>query len=124
MIKHKKIFIILISFILILYAMSNIVFCGDVETLVENFESKISTTGTGATEVESKAGEIVGLIRVVGTIASVAMITVLGIKYVLGSAEQKAEYKKTLFPYFVGAVLIFGATNLAQIIYNWVSKWW
>ena len=51
------------------------------------------------------------------------MLIVLGIKYMMGSAEERAEYKKTLFPYFIGAVLIFAAVNLAQVIYSWVSTW-
>ena len=80
---------------------------------------EIVTTGDGISNVKTVGGEIVGLIRVIGTIVSVGMLIVLGIKYMMGSAEEKAEYKKTLFPYFVGAVLIFAATSLAQIIYNW-----
>ncbi len=120
MIKYKKIFIILISFILILYAMSNIVFGSG---LIDAFDSKIKTTGTGATDVQNKAGEIVGIIQVIGTIASVGTMTILGIKYTLGSVEQKAEYKKTMFPYIIGSVLIFASVNLTQIIYSWVSTW-
>ncbi len=40
----------------------------------------------------------------------------------MGSAEERAEYKKTLFPYFIGAILIFAATSLAQMVYTWASK--
>jgi len=53
---------------------------------------------------------------------SVGMLIVLGIKYVLGSADQKAEYRKSMFPYFIGAVLIFGFSNITQVIYEWASK--
>ena len=83
---------------------------------------EIVTTGTGAANVKKTGGKIVGLIRVVGTMVAVGMIIVLGIKYMMGSAEERAEYKKTLFPYIVGAILIFGASNLAQIIYSWASN--
>ena len=82
----------------------------------------IQTTGTGADNVKSVGGKIVGLIRVVGTIVAVGMIIVLGIKYMMGSAEERAEYKKTLFPYFIGAVLIFAATSLTDVIYQWASN--
>lgn len=40
----------------------------------------------------------------------------------MGSAEEKAEYKKTLMPYFIGAVLIFAASAFAQAIYSFVSN--
>lgn len=66
-------------------------------------------------------GKITGIIRVVGTIVAVAILVVLGIKYMMGSAEEKAEYKKTLFPYIVGAILIFAASSLTDIVYSWAK---
>ncbi len=72
-------------------------------------------------QVQNVGARILGIVRVVGTIAAVAMLIVLGIKYMMGSAEERAEYKKTLFPYFIGAILIFAATNLADMVYTWAS---
>ena len=39
---------------------------------------------------------------------AVVLVAFLGIKYMLGSAEEKAEYKKDMIPYLVGAFLLFG----------------
>ncbi len=64
---------------------------------------------------------MVGIIQIVGTIVAVGVIMVLGIKYMMGSAEEKAEYKKTMLPYFIGAILLFAATNLAGIVYTWAN---
>ena len=36
----------------------------------------------------------------------------------LGSLEEKAEYKKTMMPYIIGAVLVFAASAIAGIIYS------
>lgn len=83
---------------------------------------KIKTTGDGVNNVVQTGGKVVGLIRVIGTMASVGLIVVLGIKYMMGSAAERAEYKKTLLPYFIGAILIFGASNLSQVVYTWASK--
>ena len=47
---------------------------------------------------------------------------VIGIKYMMGSAEEKAEYKKTMIPYLIGAVLLFAAVNLATYIYGIAEK--
>ena len=81
---------------------------------------KLNTSNTD--KVQSIGSNILGIIRVVGTIISVGMLIILGIKYMMGSAEEKAEYKKTLFPYFIGAILIFAATNLADMIYTWAQS--
>ena len=72
-------------------------------------------------DVADVGNTVLGVIRVVGTIVAVGMIIILGIKYMMGSAEERAEYKKTLFPYLVGAILIFAASNLADVIYSWVQ---
>ena len=113
--KYKKILIVFINLILILFVTTNTV----LGTLIDDFENEINTTG--ASDLKKNGGKIVGLIQIVGTITSVAMLSVIGIKYLLGSAEQKAEYRKTMTPYFVGAILLFGSTNLTQIIYEWAS---
>ena len=34
----------------------------------------------------------------------------------IGSASEKAEYKKTMIPYLVGAVLVFGAGAIAKVV--------
>ena len=54
----------------------------------------------------------------IGSIVSVIALIMLGIKYMVGSVEEKAQYKETLGPYFLGAVLVFGITNVLTIIYN------
>ena len=114
----KGLMIVGILLILSIFVLSTLCFADDYPP--DSFKGKITTTDT--TKVQTSGGKIVGLIRVVGTIASVGMLIVLGIKYLMGSAEERAEYKKTLFPYFIGAILIFGASNLTQVIYTWASK--
>lgn len=119
MIKSKKVLIILIIFILSVITIPQIVLG---TTPVEMFSSQIKVSGTAAEEVKDVGGKVVGMVQVIGTMVSVGMLGVLGVKYSLGSAEERAEYKKTLFPYFIGSILIFGASNLTQVIYKWTSQ--
>lgn len=81
--------------------------------------SGISAADTSA--FDSIGGKIIGAIQAIGSIASVAILVVLGLKYMMGSTEEKAEYKKTMIPYLVGAVLIFAASNIAGMIFNFAS---
>ena len=62
-----------------------------------------------------------GILQTVGVVAAVVILMVLGIKYMMGSAEEKAEYKKTMIPYIVGAILIFGASTIANMVYNFAN---
>ena len=74
--------------------------------------------GTDVSSFDKVGNKIIGGIQAIGSIAAVAILVVLGIKYMLGSAEEKAEYKKTMLPYVIGAVLIFAASNIAGMVYN------
>ena len=38
------------------------------------------------------------------------------------SAEEKAEYKKTLLPYIIGAAFVFAASSIATMVYNFTSS--
>ena len=82
--------------------------------------------GAGATTNTSKIDDlgqnIISIVATVGSIVSVIVLVVLGIKYMMGSAEEKAEYKKTLMPYVIGAALVFAASTIASIIFNFASS--
>ena len=62
------------------------------------------------------ANGIATVVRNVGVIVAVVMLMVIGIKYMMGSAEEKAEYKKVMLPYFIGAILLFAAAGVAQVV--------
>lgn len=65
---------------------------------------------------------IIQIVSVIGSIASVIVLIILGIKYMMGSAEEKAEYKKTLLPYIIGAALVFAATSIAGIVFQFTTN--
>ena len=71
-----------------------------------------------SSDLQSKAGQIMGMIRNIAVIASVIILMVLGVKYMLGSVEEKAEYKKSFIPLIVGIVLVVSATAIAAFIFN------
>lgn len=75
--------------------------------------------GTG--DIQTVGQKIMGIINTVGVVIAVVILMILGIKYMMGSAEEKAEYKKTMIPYIIGAVLIFGATTIANAVYNFAN---
>ncbi len=76
--------------------------------------------GTNATSnaLVSKAGKILGVIQVIGVVISVVMLIAIGIKYMVGSVEEKAEYKSSLKPYIIGAFVLFTGTMIPNIIFK------
>ena len=74
-------------------------------------ESDANTSG-----IEGVGANIVSIVTTIGIIVAVIVLLILGIKYMMGSASEKAEYKKTMIPYLIGAVLIFGASAIAKAV--------
>lgn len=74
------------------------------------------------TEITDLGQKIIGILQTVGIVLSVIILVVLGLKYMMGSAEEKADYKKTMIPYVVGAVCIFLAPTIANAVYNLVKS--
>ncbi len=80
-----------------------------------------NTSAKGTNEIQNVGNSVIGILQVVGIVLSVIVLIVLGIKYMMGSAEEKAEYKKTMMPYIIGAALIFAASAFAQVIYQFFT---
>lgn len=110
--KTMKILTILILAVMLITITTN-VFAAEIEP------GKLQATYSGdTTELQNKAGKIMGMIRNIAVIASVIIIMVLGVKYMLGSVEEKAEYKKSFMPLIIGIILVVSATAIASFIFN------
>ncbi len=71
---------------------------------------------SGATEVNNIAGMVIYVIQIIAFAAAVIMLIFVGIKFLTASPEGKAEIKKTAVIYVVGAILLFAATGILQIV--------
>ena len=67
-------------------------------------------------QVTNIGNQIIGILTTLGVVVAVVVLLILGIKYMMGSASEKAEYKKTMIPYLVGAILIFGASAITKVV--------
>ena len=76
------------------------------------------TNSVAKDKITPLAGKILGFLQVVGGIAAVIIVAIFGIKYMLGSLEEKAEYKKSFVPLIVGIVVLYGAVTIANILVN------
>lgn len=75
-------------------------------------------TVSTSTIFETKVNIILGVVQIIGIIVSVASISIIGIKFMLGSVEEKAQYKQTLLPWLIGAIMIFAITTIPTMIYD------
>ena len=118
--KNKKIIILVIAILTIILLINqvNATQVIDPDSYTPYSQSEV----TGATSFLNMSNKLIGIIQMIGSIASVAALILIGIKYILGSVEEKAEYKKTLKPYLIGAIMVFAITNVLGIVQKLVTS--
>ena len=117
--KKTKAIAIGIMIITILFFMINPV----TKATIDPGEYNPGEIDTGDIEpVINIAGVIVNTLATIGIVVSVITLIIIGLKYMMGSVEEKAEYKKTMIPYIVGVVMVVAITQILKLIVELVDK--
>lgn len=85
-------------------------------TVLEQLTGESANVDDG--KIVGLGNSIIAVVRIVGVVIAVVILLILGIKYMMGSAEEKADYKKSMIPYLVGAILIFASTAIVGVVYD------
>lgn len=67
-------------------------------------------------KLKSASSDIYNILLVIGICVAVITISVLGIKFMIGSVEEKAQVKEALIPFVIGCVVVFGAFGIWKIV--------
>lgn len=82
-----------------------------------NAEANDSVTGS----VTNISGSIITIARVICAAVAVAMLAILGMKYMSSAPSEKADIKKHAVIYIVGAVIMFACTGILGIIQQFAA---
>lgn len=116
--KTMKVISVLLMIVMISFTLSSIVAASAVDTVIGNMGAIDPSQATGVATI---GGKIASILTTVGIVVAVIVLLILGIKYMMGSASEKAEYKKTMIPYIVGAVLVLGASSIVKIVFSTIN---
>lgn len=83
----------------------------------DNYKPEI-TNNTRANSIISK---VFGVLQIVGGIAIVISIALLGLNNILGSAGEKAQGQGRSIGILIGAIMIFGVSTVAKFILSVVE---
>ncbi len=75
-------------------------------------------TSGAADSINRIVGAVLTIVQVVGCGVAVIMLIVLAIKYISAAPGDKADIKKHAVVYVVGAVVLFAASGILQIVKN------
>lgn len=88
----------------------------------ENFISRANTENTiSQSSLKNTIDLIYNILLAVGIIVAVVAGAILGVQFMVASADGKAELKERLVPYVVGCVVIFGAFGIWKIVMIFIN---
>lgn len=77
-----------------------------------------TTGGYSGTGLSTTVSNVLGIVQFICYAAAVVMIVMLGVKFMTASPDGKAEIKKSAIIYVVGAILVFAAGTLLNLVKN------
>ena len=122
MTKSKVMRIISIALIAVfaLMILSQVSFAANNQSIADMSTTIFTRTDqSGASNaVTNIIGSIINIAQIVGMGVAIIMLIVLAIQYIAAAPEGKAEIKKNSTIYIVGAIILFSAAAILQIIKN------
>lgn len=100
----RKYLLVIVSILCLSFIFSCFTYKSNAALGLNSLESPSSYTsqdGSDNRELINVGNIIVWLVRTLGESVSVIMLLILGIKYLLSSVEEKAEYKQTIWVYIL-----------------------
>lgn len=91
---------------------------GNTMASIEDNSHPESQTGNSVTKI---MGAIINIASIVGAGIAIIMLVVIGINYVSKGASGKAEAKKDLTSYIVGAVILFGVSGILKLLQMFID---
>lgn len=115
--KLVKIFIVFLNLIILATIFSNIILAAS----VSDFSGKSDMLGNANKSVVNILGTILEIVRIIGAAVALSMLMIIGVRYLLASAGDRADIKKYAMNYVIGAVILFGASGLLGLAKNFVD---
>lgn len=116
--KVMKIVAVLLA-IAVIASLTGNVFAEDIDLTQFNGMTDSSGASTSVTKI---IGALINIIQIIGSGVAIIMLIVLAIKYISAAPGDKADIKKHAVVYVVGAIVLFAATGILQIIKNFSTN--
>lgn len=117
----KVLSVTLMSFI-IANILSNTALAAGAFLNASSFDSVTGKAPEVSNLVGTAAGTISGVLRIIGVTIALVMLLAIAMKYMISSAGDRADIKKHAVAYVVGAVVLFGATNIIAALIDFTDK--
>ena len=67
------------------------------------------------TELQNASKTVYNILLLAGMCIAVIISGILGIQFMIGSTEEKAQIKESMVPFIIGCIVVFGAFGIWKI---------
>jgi len=120
----KKFFVLLIMILLIVIAIDS---CIETVSIAALKSSDLSNLKGIVTYKEVKGfkksiSTVLGVVRIVGLVIAIVMLAVIGSKYMMAAPSDRADLKKYIPRYVIGAMVLFSASAIVTVVRDAVLR--
>lgn len=116
--KTVKIISTILLAVLLITTVSQAVLATDYAGIIDTVDQSGKGPSDDIEGIKGVAGRVVKAIRNIAAIVAVVIISILGIKYMIGSTQERADYKKSFIPLIVGVIVVVAAAQIATMIFS------
>lgn len=91
---------------------------GKAQNTLSDLEKKISSDTTDTSAANEIGATVINWIWGISIVVAVVVLMIIGLKFILGSTSEKAEYKKSLIPVVVGVLILVFATTIVKVLFG------
>lgn len=106
----------------IIIMLSQIIFASELSEILNNGKDFINTgqehtnTTMNTEKIKTLSNRIYNLLLIIATAVAVIVGAILGINFMTAGINQKVEVKKSLYPYFISCVVVFGSLGIWKLV--------
>lgn len=107
----KKVISSILLVLVIIFMLSNVVFADKITDSMKDWDK-----GSEDSFLTNIGSNLYGIILIVGSAVAIGMIAIMAIKFMTSGAEEKAQVKKNLIGFTIGAIILLCATTILGIL--------
>lgn len=120
--KSLKFVVVALISLMVLFGVSQTVSLAERAGVEDTLTTVNSATGGSIGDAGEIGGNIVNWIWGISIVVAVVVLMITGLKFIIGSTQEKAEYKKSLIPLVVGVLILVFATTIVKVIFSMGSS--
>ena len=109
----QKFIAVLIVTILVTFCLSNCIYASSITESMKNLWNKDDSS---ASSIRRMGGKVLYITQLVGYAVALITLTILGIRYMYSSTNDKATIKEKLMAYVIVAIILFGFSTVIVIL--------